>query len=62
MSDVGTRQRYVPVIVGQLQAEKVGFLAEEWLEAQAVSSVPVKACVPGPYTIMQSLASGSRDY
>lgn len=52
----GGTQSYVPIIVDKLEVDITGFVADEWQEAQKLSSVPVKACIPGPYTIMHVLS------
>ena len=52
----GAVQSYVPMIVNTLEIVKQGFLADEWKEAQKLSAVPIKCCIPGPYTILHSLA------
>lgn len=52
----GATQSYVPVIVERLEVDVPGFLAEEWLQAQSLSAVPIKVCFPGPFTITHMLA------
>ena len=52
----GASQSYVPMITGRLEVDVPGFLAEEWAQAQALSAVPIKACFPGPYTIIHMLS------
>ncbi|KAF6019491.1 hypothetical protein EB796_022196 [Bugula neritina] len=52
----GAIQSYVPIITGKLEVELPGFMAEEWSKAQNLSSVPIKSCIPGPFTIIQMLS------
>jgi len=58
IGQAGSLQLYLPKITRALDVPKPGFVAQEWIEAQKLSSVPVKACVPGPFSIISMLSIG----
>merc|ERR1719193_2919497 len=45
-----------PNVVGKVSAKK-SFLAEDWIEAQALTKIPVKVTLPGPMTISGTVAN-----
>ena len=52
----GNYECYLPTITNKVEA-KDAFLVNEWLTAQKLSSKPVKATLPGPMTITDTVAN-----
>jgi 5-methyltetrahydropteroyltriglutamate--homocysteine methyltransferase len=47
-----------PTIVSEIKPQARSKTTEDWQSAQSMSSVPVKATIPGPMTISDSVADG----
>tara|TARA_B100000686_G_scaffold192700_1_gene199396 strand:+ start:5860 stop:6942 length:1083 start_codon:yes stop_codon:yes gene_type:complete len=52
----GNYECYLPTIINKVKAQEA-FLTNEWLMAQNLSSKPVKATIPGPLTIADTIGN-----